>query len=178
MAGDNERFSARSQRWARVAISIASPETTDEFADKFILDSIYNTLIGSRKELRKTKYYEQAIQALSEGDTEKLGKLIHETKGNQLVRVMRDSCNMPEKLQIAVQKIIRENVERVFRDITAQARVNPEHYIRTKERLDRARDNIPVIAEKLTTQLLENPHGRWARPSIPKISNLQESLLR
>jgi sulfite reductase beta subunit-like hemoprotein len=178
MAGDNERFAACSQRWVRVAVSIASPETTDEFSDKLIIDAIYKTFTGSKKELQKRKYYEQALQALSEGNADKLGHLMHETKGNQLVGIMRDACNLPEKLQIAVQKIIRENIERVFRDITAQARVEPERYMRTKERLDRARDNIPVIAEKLTAQLLENPHGRWSKPKFHKRADLLMSLLR
>ena len=177
MAGDNERFSARSPRWIRVAAVICSPDNTLEEAEDFILDNIYKTFSKGRDELRKFEVFKEAIQAFAEGNIEKLGELLHNTKGNQVVQIMIKAQKMSESPKIAVQRILCENIERLFSDMSAQARTDPEIYRRTKASLDMVRKKIPAIAEKLADRLVNDPFGKWRRNSAPK-SKLSDSLLK
>jgi len=176
MAGDNERFSARSYRWIKVATFIASSDTTFEEAVKFILDSISITFSNSCRELKKINFLEEAIQAFVDSDVEKLHELVHKTKGNQVVQIMTEAQKMNEQPKIAIQRILCEYIERLFSDITAQARTDPKVYMRSKERLDMARKHVPAIAEKLAGRLVGNPFGRWPRNNAPE-PKLSDSLL-
>lgn len=181
MAGDNERFSIRSPRWIRVANCIASPDITDEAALNLIIANIFALCAGSRRELRKVGVFQGAMQALADGDINRLRRLLFETRGNQLVRIMVDAQRMSETLLVAVKRVVHEKIERLFHDMTAQARSNPELYMRTKERLDMAREEISSIAERIANLIVNTPHGRWAKPRMPKVEvekSLSISLLR
>lgn len=176
MAGDNERFSRHSPLWRKIAAQLGSLDTADELSNKLTLDGLYQTFFRSRNEIKNTEYYEKALLAFSETDSVKLQKLLHETRGNQLVRILNEACFIPEQPKKAIQRIIQQHVENLFRSIIAQARVDSERYMRTKGRLDAARDSVPAIAESLANQLLDNPHGRWKKPKAKKLE-LSESLL-
>ena len=176
MAGDNERFSRHSPLWRKVSSSIGSFETTDDVSKKLTLDSLYKTFFRSRNEIRKVGYYEQALHAFAAADSGKLQHLIHETQGNQLVLILNEASKLAAQPKEAIQSVIHQHVEKLFRSIEAQARVDPGRYLRTKERLDMARENVPAIAEHLANQLLEAPHGRWRKPRASK-PDLGESLL-
>ena len=177
MAGDNERFSARSRRWVNVAIFIGSPDNTRDESVTFILDNIHDTFIGSRRELIKKGRLEEAIQAFVKSDAGKLHMMIHNTNGNQLVQIMVEAQKMPEAPSVALHRIFCVYVEKLFSDMLAQARATPELYMRCKERLDMARGRISALAEELATRLLNDSRGKWTRRHIPK-SELSVSLLR
>ena len=142
-----------------------------------ILDNIYITFHKSREELKKIGLLEKAIELFAEGNSEKLGELIHKTKGNQLVQIMIKGKSLHESTKYAVKRVICEYIERLFSDMRAQARTDPEVYGRLKERLDIAQKQVPTEAEKLADLMVNRPLGRWPGKRITK-TKLSDSLLR
>ena len=177
MAGDNERFSARSRRWIKVAAYIGSLDKTSDESVKCVLVNVDDAFVAMRRDLKKRGVLEVALQAYSDRNVKQLHELFHITSGNHLVQIMIDALKMPESPKIALRRTLDVYIKRMFSDMSAQARTDPEVYRRTKTCLETANESIPAVTEKLAERFLNIPFGRWQRRSVSKC-NLSDSLLR